>query len=112
MRILVCGGRHFADPARVYNTLDGLSRFLMISIVIHGAARGADTFAEEWARTREVPYLGCPAKWKEYGRAAGTRRNEFMLTLPIGLVVAFPGGTGTAHMVRISREHGLTVIQG
>jgi predicted PP-loop superfamily ATPase len=27
------------------------------------------------------------------------------------LVVAFPGGTGTAHMVRIAREAGVNVLE-
>jgi len=37
---------------------------------------GADRWAEEWARERQVLYLGMPARWTAEGNGAGLRRNE------------------------------------
>ncbi len=51
----------------------------------------------------------CAAKWETYGKAAGPIRNrEMLLNLP-ALVVAFPGGKGTADMVRQAERAGIPV---
>jgi SLOG family YspA-like protein len=42
MRVLVCGGRDFADSALLYDVLDELNRAKTIICVIEGDARGAD----------------------------------------------------------------------
>jgi YspA, cpYpsA-related SLOG family len=45
MRVLVCGGRDFADSALLYGVLDELNRAKTIICVIEGDARGADRLA-------------------------------------------------------------------
>ena len=45
-----------------------------IGLLVHGAADGADTIAERWAKKRQVMYLGVPAPWALLGRSAGPRR--------------------------------------
>jgi predicted Rossmann-fold nucleotide-binding protein len=53
-----------------------------------------------------------PAPWKSQGRAAGPRRNLTMFEASHpDLVVAFPGGAGTANMIEIAREAGTKVIE-
>ena len=49
MRVLVCGGRDFADSALLYGVLDELNRTKTIICVIEGDARGADRLAGQWA---------------------------------------------------------------
>jgi hypothetical protein len=52
------------------------------------------------------------ADWAGLGRKAGPIRNEQMLSEgQPHLVVAFPGGRGTAHMVGIARAAGVEVIE-
>jgi hypothetical protein len=97
-RVLVCGGRDFNDAAAVFNKLDELE---LPVIIIHGAARGADTLAQQWADERKQLCLRFPADWNRYGRAAGIYRNTEMLEQgEPDLVVAFPGGRGTENMIR------------
>lgn len=112
MRLLVCGGRDFTDRAFVFRCLDAAHAKRPITTLIHGAARGADTLADEWAEAQEIDTIQCPANWELHGKAAGPIRNAEMLTRwkPDG-VLAFPGGSGTAHMVKIAREAGLPVWQ-
>lgn len=110
MRVLVCGGRDYDDLETVLQVLDRLHEQTSFSCVIHGAARGADTLAGLWATQNDVPVEAYPAAWSRYGRAAGMIRNEQMLREgKPDLVVAFPGGTGTAAMVRIARRVGVRV---
>jgi hypothetical protein len=108
-RVLVCGGRDFADRAMLRHHLDLLYR-VGWSAVIHGGATGADTLAGEWAALRGIPVEVYPADWRRYGRMAGPMRNQRMLTdgAP-DLVVAFPGGAGTADMVRRATDAGVPV---
>lgn len=130
MKILVCGGRDYKDLTRVCSVLDDLhfgtgpdggigGKQRLITCVITGAARGADAMAEEWARHRQVRYRGYPAQWDLHGKSAGPRRNRDMLLAEhvpdfgrvLGLVVAFPGGRGTADMVRLANEAGIKVME-
>jgi len=98
MKVLVCGGRAYSDKARVFEVLDKLQP--RPTLIIHGNARGADALAQLWAESRKVVFRKFNAKWKLYGPAAGSIRNrEMLLKGEPNLVVAFPGGKGTADMV-------------
>ena len=107
-RALVCGGRDYDDYAFVEQVLD----FYGPDTVIHGAARGADSLAGCWAAERGVTVEAFPANWHRDGRAAGPIRNVKMLAdgRP-DVVIAFPGGKGTEHMVKIAKAKGVQVLQ-
>ena len=111
-RVLVCGGRDYTDRAHVFATLDRVHAKRPISLVIHGAARGADTLAGDWAEERGIEVWRFVASWQTHGKAAGAIRNQAMLSTgrPEG-VVAFPGGAGTADMVAKAEAAGVTVMR-
>jgi hypothetical protein len=110
--VLVCGGREFSDRDALEVTLDRLHRERGFSLIIAGGARGADTMAEEWAKARGIACDVYHADWAGRGRRAGPIRNEQMLREgKPDLVVAVPGGRGTAHMCRIAREAGVEVVE-
>lgn len=112
LRVLVCGGRDYDDREAVDQTLDRLHAERGIACIIAGAARGADTLAAAWATDRGIALLEFPADWKTQGRAAGPIRNQRMLEEGApSYVVAFPGGRGTADMVRRAEGAGLTVLK-
>jgi hypothetical protein len=109
---LVCGGRDYADSATFDAAMSELiGMFGVPSKVIHGAAKGADTLADQWAKRMAVDVVACPADWKKHGRAAGPIRNAEMLELSPARVIAFPGGRGTADMVKRARAAGLQAIE-
>jgi hypothetical protein len=113
MRVLVCGGRDFNDRGAVARALDDLSRVHgPITWLIEGGARGADAGARAWALAHDVPALTYLADWATHGRRAGVLRNQDMLTdgKP-DLVVAFPGGKGTADMVKRARKQAVPVVE-
>ena len=111
IRVLVCGGRDFEDRLVLYAVLDRLNATRGFAVVIAGGARGADTLAAEWAGERGVPAEVYMAEWGRLGRKAGPIRNRRMLDegRP-DLVVAFPGGKGTAGMIALARAAGCEVI--
>ncbi len=112
MKVLVTGGRNYSDRESVWRELDKIHSARSISLIIHGAASGADTLAAGWATAAGVEVVSCPADWKRHGRAAGPIRNAAMLNdhRP-NMVVAFPGGRGTANMIALARDAGVEVIE-
>jgi len=108
--LLVCGGRDFIDMPRASAALDAVHAKRPITLLVHGAARGADTLAATWAQRRGVLTQAFPADWNRDGRAAGPLRNQRMLdeARPDG-VVAFPGGRGTADMNQRAKAAGVKV---
>jgi hypothetical protein len=129
MKILVCGGRDYSDRTRVFQVLDYLHQNRRpITLVIHGAATGADALGKEWAQTRGVEDDPYPARWdwleapnavikrtkagKPYNANAGPDRNAKMLSHgKPELVVAFPGGRGTENAIELARNAGVKVIE-
>ena len=109
MRILVCGGRNFDKWRTVADALDDVLTPINTAILIQGGAPGADSLAVKWANTRNVPVITFPPNWSR-GKKAGPERNAFMLAegRP-DLVVAFPGGRGTADMVARAEAAGVLV---
>lgn len=88
---------------KVADALMHLHAYWRIDVLIHGAARGADTLASDFAKAHGIKVEGFPADWGKHGKRAGWLRNKQMLdeALP-HLVVAFPGGTGTRTMIELA----------
>lgn len=113
-RILVCGGREFTDGAYIAEYLYALGP----RVVIHGAARGADKLAGLWAwrhrdRVVELPFPVPTEEWDRFGGYAGHLRNARMLEegRPDLVLAFYPGGPGTANMVRQAQAAGVEVWQ-
>ena len=125
MRIVVTGGRAYANREHVFTALDAIHWVTPITELAHGNAgeigpltgklRGADKLAGAWAEAKGievVPYPVSREDWKAYGRAAGPRRNRIMLdAFKPDAVVAFPGGNGTADCCQAARERGIEVLR-
>jgi len=111
MKILVCGGRDYSDQKRVFTELDAIHLAVTIDELIEGGANGADALGRTWALTHNIPVRTYFANWRVYGRGGGPIRNRQMLeeNPDIGLVVAFPGGKGTADMMALVRRRGIEV---
>jgi hypothetical protein len=108
--VIVCGGREFNDYNLIESTM--ARELLPGTVVVTGGARGADYNADLAANRLGFQRVIFPANWTQHGKGAGPRRNMMMLSLmKPDLVLAFPGGTGTAHMVRIARESGVRVVE-
>lgn len=124
---IVCGGRSYGeerdaankpkpgwdrDRRRVYAVLDRAVSVFGIEFIVQGGARGADRFARQWAADRGFPCGTFYARWDTLGLAAGPLRNDEMLAASKpAYVIAFPGGAGTADMMRKAREAGVNVYE-
>lgn len=115
MRVLICGSRTWESEIPIRALLE---LFDDSTVVIHGAARGADSIAGAIAEQLGLAVEAYPAEWQRYGRGAGPIRNQQMLDEgKPDVVFAFSddikNSRGTADMVRRSEAAGLpTFILG
>lgn len=110
--VIVCGGRYYRDRDGVYTALGSLLAQLQAEQVVQGGASGADEMAADWCEENSFPCVTVPAKWDQYGKAAGPLRNQLMLDRyqPVA-VIAFPGAAGTADMIRKAERAGVPVFR-
>jgi hypothetical protein len=132
VKVLVCGGRDYgfrpkgcpSDSARHYDERARRERFMLdetlrdmhrtrgpFTTLIHGAAPGADALACSWALANGLSILSFRPDWKTLGRSAGPIRNQMMIEAGPDLVIAFPGGDGTADMVRRAKAAGVELLE-
>ena len=68
--------------------------------------------AGKWARDNGVLEWDFLPEWHRAGGPEGTTRNQRMIAEAApDLVVAFPGGLGTADMVERAKEAGIEVVE-
>lgn len=110
MKVIIAGGREFNDYDMLVAKMDKiLTRVNKDKLVIvSGGARGADALGERYAKERGYTLEIYKADWTRLGKAAGFARNTEMARIADALV-AFPGGNGTAHMIRTARDRNLKV---
>ena len=124
MRVLVCGGRTFGrklnnkriwvkDKEEVHLLVTTLNKLYFdegMDVLIEGEAEGADKLSRWWASILNIEVIKFPAHWKLYGKSAGFIRNKKMLDQgKPDLVIAFPGGVGTANMCDLAEAAGIEI---
>jgi hypothetical protein len=112
MKILVCGGRDYTDIRTLFKVLNECIPNYPPPYaleIIQGGAKGADFLAKCWAASLGINHTEFRADWKQYGKKSGMIRNQAMLDYGPDLVIAFPGGVGTADMVRRAEAAGIEV---
>lgn len=120
MRVLVCGGRDYADIYKMHKELfalrvksdpgiDHATSSKSNLVIIEGGARGADALARKWAGDWGIKCITEKADWDRHGKKAGPIRNREMMKHKPDLVMAFPGGSGTANMISVAEEAGVPV---
>lgn len=111
--VVACGGRNFYNMKAISHHLGAVNDAHIIRILATGGANGADKQAETWASLQGIQVVSFPVsrkQWQIGGKGEGHRRNRLMLEMVRPhLVVAFPGGNGTANCVWNARSMGIEV---
>lgn len=110
MKVLICGDRFWDDYWTIY---DEISKLNKDTIIIHGAAKGADIMGATIALKLGFTVNAFPAKWLQYGKAAGPIRNRQMLDQNPDLVIAFhndiENSKGTKDCKKEAEKRGIEV---
>lgn len=127
MRVLVTGGRSYAEATTLERCLREMHAERPFDLLIHGASYhrpdrprwappievGADFFANRWGWANGIATAAFPAQWKTLGPKAGPLRNGRMIAVARpDVLVHFPGGNGTADCMRQAIASGIPTIDG
>ncbi len=121
MRLIIAGGRDFADRTLMEEKLKEFYNFgdcfdigkPNITEIVHGCANGADKMGESIAIDWNIDYTPFPADWEKYGDSAGPIRNEEMKQYGHLLIAFWDGNsTGTKDMIdRASKVMPVNVVK-
>ena len=91
---------------------DSYGNWLPAIHIISGGAPGVDTVAIDYAVVNWLTFTEIKADWKKDGKGAGPKRNLRMIVEgKPDVVLAFPGGPGTANMVKQAKEYNIPVVE-
>lgn len=113
--LLIAGSRTF-DDRETFNRvteeiIDGDEKF---TVIVEGGAAGADMMAREYAETHGMKVEEFRPDWKQFGRAAGPKRNDLMVKFikeRNGVALYFWDGEskGTKQCIESARRKGVPV---
>jgi predicted Rossmann-fold nucleotide-binding protein len=108
VRVIVCGGRNYYNADTIGKAMANAAPGK--HTLVHGAQTGADTVAADIAKARGWTVEPHPPNVERYGSPAAFHiRNADMIEAGADILLAFPGGAGTASMVRRARKAGIHV---
>ena len=89
MITIIAGSRDATNMAMLEEaiTISGI----VITKVICGKARGADTLGELWAKAKNIPIDYYPADWETLGISAGYKRNVEMADVAEQVLLLWDG---------------------
>jgi hypothetical protein len=105
MKIIIAGGRDYKLNQDDFQRLENIEN---ISELVSGGAAGVDSDAERWALERNIPIKQFKPNWKQFGRAAGPKRNKEMAKYA-DAVALFQGGKGTQSMHAEASREGIVI---
>lgn len=88
-RIVICGARDWTNVAAIEARIMFHKCITHRTAIIEGGAPGADRIAGDLAKRLGLPHIRVEANWLFYKKAAGPRRNRWMLDLEPDMVLAF-----------------------
>jgi hypothetical protein len=102
VKLAIVGTRTFNDYELLKKSLSDLSG---VELVISGEAPGADQLGKRWAQENGIEYIGFPANWDKYGKAAGPIRNEFIIKACTHVVIFWDGvSPGSKNVIDLAKK--------
>jgi hypothetical protein len=111
MKVIIAGSRTVTDYSQLIAAVhQAASEGIVVSQVVSGMARGADSLGVQYAKVNAIPLLEFPANWAKHGKQAGYIRNADMAKVADALIALWDGkSSGTQHMICLAKAKGLKV---
>lgn len=115
IKLAVVGSRSITDRKRIYNYLDHyIKKAAEVSkelIIISGGAKGVDTIAADFAKSRGLILINVYPAWNdangELVRSAGYKRNEIIWQIAdCGIAFWDRVSKGTKHSFDLAEQYG------
>lgn len=115
IKIIVAGGRDFSNYDTVDKELSKLIDFYSLfgsgTILVSGAATGADKLGEYYALINDLRVRRFLPAWDQHSKAAGPIRNKEMAEYADVLLAFWDGSSpGTKSMIKEAHKRGLHTI--
>lgn len=111
MKVIIAGGRDYADYNRLKKILDKLIYGSPDLQIVQGGAKGADSLAAKYAEEYAIDLATFEADWDTNGKSAGAMRNAEMGKYGHALIAFWDmKSPGTKNMIEVARNHKLPVI--
>lgn len=108
---MIIGSRGFDNYPLLSKVLYQLRNRHVITSIITGGAKGADTLAEKYALDNSLPITIFPADWNTYGKKAGYNRNVTIWNnSDIGIAFWDGSSKGTEHSFKIAESQNKTSL--
>jgi hypothetical protein len=103
MKLIIAGSRSITDYDTVQPEFDRALDDMNWTpdLIVSGGAPGIDTLGERYGKENEIYIQIFPAKWDEYGKAAGPQRNAQMVEYADKLLAIWDGKSpGTKDIIQ------------
>jgi len=98
MKVVITGSRHIDDDQLVRDVVEESG--FEVDEVVSGGASGIDVSGEHYAKDNKLGLTYFPARWYEFGKAAGPIRNKLMAEYADALIAIWDGDSrGTRNMI-------------
>lgn len=106
-KLMISGSRGIKDSKKIYDELEKIFAAHPDFILISGEARGVDSIAEEWAKSRNLPIEQHKPDWAKYGWGAGIIRNKEMVLAADFVLIFWDGKSkGTKSVIDFCEKQG------
>lgn len=89
VKLAIVGSRNFNDYKKLEKEVDGIRSDVDVTLIVSGGCKGADSLAEKYAISNNIPISIHKPDWDMYGKAAGPIRNKLIID-EADIVLAFP----------------------
>jgi len=102
-KLAIIGSRGFNDYTLLRSVLDPYKD--VITLVVSGGAKGADSLAERWAKENGIQVKIFLPDWDKHGKKAGLLRNDDIIKNSDGVVAFWDGSSrGTQHSIELAKK--------
>ena len=106
MRTIIAGSRSIIDLKYIVAAVKEST--FDISVIIEGEANGVDVLVWRYGMINNIPVEPFLAKWNEFGKSAGYKRNVEMANNAEALILVWDGKSkGSKHMLDVAKTKGL-----
>jgi hypothetical protein len=107
MRVIIAGSRSITSMNTLLAAIERCPFSLEITEVVSGDANGPDTLGVQWASSNQITVSHFPAKWQDFGKRAGFKRNAEMAEYADALIALWDGkSNGTRDMIAQMKRKG------
>lgn len=100
MKVIIAGDRDFVDFKLLKQKCDKILEGRVVTCILSGKSRGADTLGEAYAKYYGILVEPYPANFEKHGKGAGPKRNLQMVGEADMLIAFDGGGSGTKDVIR------------